>query len=98
MDKRFCVAGACIPGKNYMVDITSRIEKIRKDYIEKGEYFTIDRARQYGKTTTLYLLEQKLREEYIVLSLSFEAADEYFQSASRLAEGLTLDIGDCLKE
>ena len=32
------------------------------------------------------------------MSLSFESADEYFQSLSSLAEGLMLDIGDCLKE
>ena len=33
-----------------------------------------------------------------MLSLSFEAADEYFQSLSTLAEGLILDIGECLRE
>lgn len=98
MYKKFCVTGACIPEKNYMVDLTSRIDRMKKDYIDKGEYFTINRARQYGKTTTLYLLEQRLREEYIVLSLSFEAADEYFQSPTSLAEGLILDISDCLRE
>lgn len=71
-----------------MVDISGRIDRITREYIENGQYFTIDRARQYGKTTTLYLLEQKLKDEYLVLSLSFEAADEYFQSLSSLAEGL----------
>ena len=97
MQKRFCTAGTCIPGKNYMVDISGRIDRIIREYIENGQYFTINRARQYGKTTTLYLLEQKLAEEYLVLSLSFEAADEYFQSLSSLAEGLVMDIGDCLR-
>lgn len=81
-----------------MVDISERIDRIISEYIENAQYFTINRARQYGKTTTLYLLERKLKENYIVLSLSFEAADEYFQSLSSLAEGLVLDIGDCLKE
>lgn len=32
------------------------------------------------------------------LSLSFEAADEYFESLGSLAEGLSLDIEDCLRE
>ena len=98
MRKRFCTTGTCIPEKNYMVDISERIDRIISEYIENAQYFTINRARQYGKTTTLYLLERKLKENYIVLSLSFEAADEYFQSLSSLAEGLVLDIGDCLKE
>lgn len=62
MPKRFCVTGTCIPEKNYMVDISGRIDRIIRDYIEKGQYFTINRARQYGKTTTLYLLERRLRE------------------------------------
>ncbi len=97
MSKRFCATGTCIPEKNYMVDISGRIDRIIREYIEKGQYFTINRARQYGKTTTLYLLERRLREDYIVLSLSFEAADEYFESLSSLAEGLVMDIGECLK-
>ena len=97
MAKRFCITGTCIPEKNYMVDISGRLDRITKEYIEQGQYFTINRARQYGKTTTLFLLERKLRENYLVLSLSFEAADEYFQSLSTLAEGLVLDIGECLR-
>ena len=36
-------------------------------------------------------------EKYLVLSLSFEAADEYFESLSSLAEGLVMDIGECLQ-
>lgn len=98
MAKRFCVTGTCIPDKNYMVDISGRIDRITKEYIEQGQYFTINRARQYGKTTTLFLLERKLRKDYLVLSLSFETADEYFQSLSTLAEGLILDIEEFLRE
>ena len=97
MPKRFCVTGTCIPEKNYMVDISERLERIVKDYIEQGNYFTMNRARQYGKTTTLYLLERCLQKDYLVLSLSFEAADEYFQSLESLAEGLVMDIGECLR-
>lgn len=36
------------------------IDQIIADYIRKGCYFTINRARQFGKTTTLYLLERQL--------------------------------------
>ncbi len=97
MPKRFCVTGICVPEKNYMVDIGERLDKIVEEYIEQGSYFTINRARQYGKTTTLYLLERRLQEDYLVLNLSFEAADEYFQSLESLAEGLVLDIGECLR-
>ena len=64
-----------------MVDITGRIQAIIAGYIRKNKYFVINRARQYGKTTLLYGLEERLKAEYLVLSLSFEAADEYFQSS-----------------
>lgn len=98
MPKRFCITGTCIPDKNYMVDISGRIDMIIHDYIECGQYFTINRARQFGKTTTLYMLEQRLKEQYIVISLSFEAVDEYFASLGTLAEGLVMDIAECLVE
>lgn len=54
MVKKFCITGTCVPEKNYMVDISDRIDRITKDYIEQGQYFTINRARQYGKTTTFF--------------------------------------------
>lgn len=94
--KKFHVTGNCVQNRHYMVDTTEKINTIIKDYIQQGKYFTMNQARQYGKTTTLYLLEEKLREEYIVLNLSFESADEYFKSYLNLVEGLIMDIGDSL--
>lgn len=38
------------------------------------------------------------KQDYLVLSLSFESADEYFESLGCLAEGLSLDIEECLRE
>ena len=82
MAKKFCTTGTCIPEKNYMVDLSNRIQQIINQYIESGQYFTINRARQYGKTTLLYLLEKELRkQDQLVLSLSFEAADEVDKSS-----------------
>ena len=43
-----------------MVDITGRIQAIIAGYIRKSKYFVINRARQYGKTTLLYGLEERL--------------------------------------
>lgn len=97
MPKEFNVTGLCIPEKNYMVDINSRIDIIVQNYIRKGKYFTINRARQYGKTTTLYLLEQRLKDQYLVVKLSFEAADEMFVSLYALATGLVRKVSRILK-
>ncbi len=54
-----------------MVDLSKRLEQIR-EMVDRGEYFTINRARQYGKTTTLYALSDFLRNDYTVVSLDFQ--------------------------
>ena len=59
LQKEFNITGVCIPEKHYMVDITDKTDNIFK-LIEKGKYFTINRPRQYGKTTTLFLLDKLL--------------------------------------
>ena len=51
MRKKFNITGSCNPERHYMVDSKKRFKAI-KDLIDAGEYFTINRARQYGKTTT----------------------------------------------
>ena len=70
--RRFNITGLCIPGEHYMVDISPKIDQIISQYIENREYFTVNRARQYGKTTLLELLYQRLKGEYIVIDISFE--------------------------
>ncbi len=73
--KSFKTTGACTPDKNYMVDLTDRIIHI-KHMVDAGQYFTINRAQQYGKTTTLAALANYLKDDYIVLSLDFQGLDE----------------------
>ena len=69
--KRFNTAGTCRPNEHYMVDITERVEIIRK-MVAKGEYFCINRGRQYGKTTTLEAISNQLSDEYCIFQISFE--------------------------
>ncbi len=71
MTKRFNTTGACRPDIHYMVNLNQRLEQMER-YVEAGEYFVINRARQYGKTTFLRALKHYLREKYIVVSLSFQ--------------------------
>lgn len=71
MARTFNVTGSCDPQLHYMVDLTERLEKI-KALIDRGDYFTINRARQYGKTTTIKALRNYLKEDYIVISLDFQ--------------------------
>jgi len=60
--RRFNVTGLCIASKHYMVDISGKLEQIG-EMIDNGDYFTINRARQYGKTTTQSLLRRTLNRE-----------------------------------
>lgn len=71
MAKCFNVTGPCVPQKHYMTDLTEQIRQIRS-MVDAGDYFTINRARQYGKTTTLAALAKELEEDYLVISLDFQ--------------------------
>lgn len=71
MPKEFNVTGNCNPKQHYMVNITSRLEAIKR-MVDAGQYITVNRARQYGKTTTLIALEQYLSDKYYVLNMDFQ--------------------------
>ena len=95
--KEFKAAGICVPEKNYMVDISGKIAQIKK-LIDKGCYFTINRARQYGKTTTLYELRKHLANEYLVIKISFEGlGDESFSSPEQFCPAFTEQIAEALQ-
>ena len=61
--KEFNIKTTCIKEKHYMVDTSKKIEEI-KQMVEKDKYFTINRARQYGKTTTMFRLMNMLKDKY----------------------------------
>ena len=75
--KRFNLTGLCIPEKHYMVDLSEKVDRIVSDYINQGAYFTINRARQFGKTTLLSFLQRELSDRYLVIRLSFEGVDDH---------------------
>ena len=80
--KEFNTTGLCNPNKHYMVDISDKLENIKK-LVEKEKYFIINRPRQYGKTTTLVALENNLKDEYLVISISFEGIGNVVFSTER---------------
>ena len=69
--KVFNTTAVCIPKEHYMVNLDERLKKI-KVFVDAGKYFTINRARQYGKTTTLRALYLYLQGEYYVVSMDFQ--------------------------
>lgn len=72
MVRYFNTEGLCRPEDHYMVKLDNRLEKIKRQLIDRKKYFVINRGRQYGKTTTLAALRKYLSEEYVVLSLDFQ--------------------------
>ena len=95
--KKFNVKGPCIPEDHYMVDISDRLMKIKK-MVEDREYFVINRARQYGKTTTLAALERYLAYEYIVISISFQGlGDESFSTEEKFCQTFLKEIKQQLR-
>ena len=75
MAKRFNITGLCIPEKHYMVDVSNKLREIG-EMIDKGDYFTINRARQFGKTTTLNKIRRYFSEKYLIIDTSFEGVGD----------------------
>jgi len=79
MRREFNATGSCNPELHYMVDVSGKFAHVR-NLVARGKYFTINRPRQYGKTTMLFELLRRLGDEYLVLPLSFEGSDKMFTS------------------
>jgi len=95
--KYFCVTGLCLPGRDYMCDISSKVSQVAA-MVERGNYFTINRARQYGKTTVIRQLEKVLLEKgYQVARISFEGiGDTPFENAKNFCQTLLRQISEAL--
>ena len=87
MTKEFNTTGSCNPAMHYMVDTSKKLAQI-EELIDRGKYFTINRARQFGKTTTLDSLFRLLSGKYFIIKISFEGLgeDDYREGRLFLAE------------
>ncbi len=70
--RHFNTEGVCRPEEHYMVRLDARLERIKRELVDRKKYFVVNRGRQYGKTTTLSALERYLKEKYTVLALDFQ--------------------------
>jgi AAA-like domain len=96
MEKKFNVTGNCFPDKHYMADVSQKMADTLK-LVQDGEYFIINRPRQYGKTTTLYALSHSLRQKqgYLVFNISFEGVgNDMFETEKQFAQGFVGILGD----
>jgi hypothetical protein len=111
MAKRFNITGLCLPNEHYMADVSGKMKQVM-EFVDNGEYFIINRPRQYGKTTTLATIANTLNEkvDYVTFKLSFEGVgDSFFSNEKELAQGFLFimasyaryrikDLTDWLKE
>lgn len=83
----FNTIGICDPAEHYMVDLSQRLSEVRK-LVDEGKYFTINRARQFGKTTTLHALAAYLSQDYLVISMDFQMqmSDAKFRNESSFSQ------------
>lgn len=99
MAKTFNITGTCIPERHYMADIADKLDKTTA-MVAGGDYFTINRPRQYGKTTVIYLLEQRLKKDknYLAIDISFEGIDTAaFETPNRFVHTLLSMLSRRLK-
>ncbi len=97
MSKVFNTEGCCDKKLHYMADLSSRLNEI-KSMVDAGKYFTINRARQYGKTTILNALADMLEPEYEVIHLDFQTLSYTdFESEANFAAALSGELSDCIR-
>ena len=95
--RKFNITGLCVANKHYMVDISNKLTAIKK-LVDEEEYFTINRGRQYGKTSTLFALEDFLKNDYNIISISFEGVGTTsFSSEDLFCQMFLNKISDYLK-
>ncbi len=82
MQKKFNITGTCLPHLHYMMDNRAKLAEVMK-MIEAGEYFTINRPRQYGKTTTLFEMRALLEADpdYLPIRLDLQGVDEKWHAS-----------------
>lgn len=101
--KQFNTTATCIPSKHYMVDLSETVAEIKK-LVDEGKYFTINRARQYGKTTTINALSSVLAKDFYVVFIDFqEYGEDTFEDSDAFCRDFSSDFcsilsGQCNKD
>jgi len=99
MKKKFNITGTCYPALHYMMDNRAKLKAVM-DMVEAGEYFIINRPRQYGKTTTLFCIYDLLEktEGYLPARMNFQGIDEkWHESDGAFATMFVNQLSDALE-
>ena len=96
MVKKFNETGVCFPEDHFMGDISQKLA-VTYQMVEDGAYFIINRPRQYGKTTMLFTVADKLIQsgEYVVFNISFEGiGSAIFEEEQVFSQGFVDILSD----
>lgn len=88
----------CIRDQHYMAEMPAKLERMM-EMVLNGDYFTISRPRQYGKTTFIHLLQQQLQKnkDVLVLDLSFEGiSSQTYENHQRFTRVFLDQVQRCL--
>jgi hypothetical protein len=95
--REFNITGNCIPSEHYMVSLDEKVKEVRR-LLSKKKYFTVNRARQYGKTTLLSGIFRECSSDYTVLRGSFESFGESgFKSEKAFVNSFTAHLSERLE-
>ena len=83
MKKKFNITGTCRAKDHYMMDDSRRFNAIM-EMVECGDYFVINRPRQYGKTSMLIALLKELNANgsYLPVMMTFQGISESHYASS----------------
>ena len=96
MAKEFNTSVTCNPKRHYMVDVTAKM-KVFEGLINKAKYFTINRARQFGKSSALNWILWNMSDRYLVIPASFEKSSaEDWMSTDRFCKFVCKKIAEVL--
>lgn len=85
MRKEFNITGNCNEREHYLMNNSKMFEEVM-ELIERRKYFTINRPRQYGKTTMLFQLSAHLEKtaDYFPIKLNFQGVDSLWMESDNL--------------
>ena len=87
MKKEFNTTGNCRQELHYLMNASQKIKEV-KHLMVQGKYFTINRPRQYGKTTLLQSLFYNFQhqKDYIAIAINFQGVDgKWYESDDTFA-------------
>lgn len=74
-----------------MVNIENKLRAVEK-FMDRGDYFLINRPRQYGKTTLISQITKSFKDKYLIIRTSFEGIGDAIFKSEDIFSSQILDV------